>query len=251
MSPYCVDVAAQQVLQRGGGEEVLLAQPQLLPGGALVAGIEHLRDRLGARPGRRSAPTWSPRLNASRRSGVGRARRPQAQRVDVLAAPADHRRVVGDRLDRLGRLPGIAAGPSASSLAARRGRRSRSVGDLRPLELPRVAEGQPVLRHSCCQPSSMHLAEQAVLVADAVAVGRRCRGVAMLSMKQAASRPEAAVAERRVRLDCCAAGRDRRPVPRSAARIASVRPRLLERVAQQPADQELQRQVVDALAPSA
>ena len=37
-------VAADQILQRGGGEEILLAQPQLLPRRGRVAGIEHLGD---------------------------------------------------------------------------------------------------------------------------------------------------------------------------------------------------------------
>ena len=50
MSPNCLRWRRDQVLQRGGGEEELLAQPQLLAGIALVAGIEHARDGLGADP---------------------------------------------------------------------------------------------------------------------------------------------------------------------------------------------------------
>ena len=57
-------VAAHEVLQRGGDEEVLLAQAQLLAGRRGVARIEHPRDRLGAHPVGQ-APTWSPRLKAS------------------------------------------------------------------------------------------------------------------------------------------------------------------------------------------
>ena len=42
-------VALDQILQRGGDEEVFLPEPQLLAGRRLVARIEDLRDRLGAR----------------------------------------------------------------------------------------------------------------------------------------------------------------------------------------------------------
>ena len=41
-------MAVDQVLQRGGGEEIFLAQPQLLPRRRGIAGIEHLGDRLRA-----------------------------------------------------------------------------------------------------------------------------------------------------------------------------------------------------------
>jgi hypothetical protein len=41
------EVAAQQILQRGGGEEVFLPQAQFLAGRAVVAGIQDLGDRLG------------------------------------------------------------------------------------------------------------------------------------------------------------------------------------------------------------
>ncbi len=42
------DLSAQQVLQRGRGEEVFLPQPQLLSRRAVVRGVEHLRDRFRA-----------------------------------------------------------------------------------------------------------------------------------------------------------------------------------------------------------
>ncbi len=43
-----LDVPSHQVLQGGGGEEILLPQPQFLPGGRGVRGVEHFRNRLGA-----------------------------------------------------------------------------------------------------------------------------------------------------------------------------------------------------------
>ena len=199
------------------------------PAGRLVAGVEDLARSPRRGSGRHSAPTWSPGLKASSRSGSAGARRPQPQRVDVLAAPADHRRVVGDRLDRLGRVPDwrtcAAVGVGTASTVPPK---PIVVDHLGPLELPGVAERQPVLGIFVLPAVDDHLAEQAVVVADAVAVrGNAERGHAF---HEAGGEPaEAAIAERRVRLASCAAGRDRRrarPAPRASC---SVRPRLFER----------------------
>ena len=68
----------------------------------------------------------------------------------------------------------------------------------------------------------------------------------MLSMKQAASRPEAAVAERGVGLELLdpskstPSSRERRAAGLGEAEVA-------DGVGQQPADQELEREIVDAL----
>ena len=103
-----LDVAADEVEQRGGGEEIFLPQAQFLAGRRRVARIEHLRDRLGAhRVGERADVVAG--VEGVELERIGRARRPQAQRVDVLAAPADDRRVVADRLDGFGRVPDVAA----------------------------------------------------------------------------------------------------------------------------------------------
>ena len=62
------------------------------------------------------------------------------------------------------------------------------VRGVRPRHFPGIAEGQPVLRILVLPAILDHLAEHAVVVADAVAV-RGMHSVAMLSMKHAASRP--------------------------------------------------------------
>ena len=41
------EMALQDVLQRGGGEEILLPQPQLLAGLVRIGRIEHARQRIG------------------------------------------------------------------------------------------------------------------------------------------------------------------------------------------------------------
>jgi hypothetical protein len=139
-------------------------------------------------------------LKASRVDQVAALRRPQAQGVDALAAPAHHRRVVGDRQHALPALPGLdLAAPRAGDLAHVAVEADR-VGGVRPLELPRVAEGEPVLGPLDLPAVVEALLEQPVLVADAVAeAGDAQRGHAVHQAGGEAA--QAAVAERRVRLD--------------------------------------------------
>ena len=75
-----VEVAAGDVLQRGGGEEIFLAQPQLLALGRGVVGIEHARDRFGlsARGGRADHVAAVERA----RAGWARARAPTTAAAD-------------------------------------------------------------------------------------------------------------------------------------------------------------------------
>ena len=93
-----------QILQRGRDEEIFLAQPQLAARRALVVRIEELADRLRARLLGAGADIVAA-VEGVELQRIGRARRPQPQRVDVLAAPADDRGVIGDRLHGLGRMP--------------------------------------------------------------------------------------------------------------------------------------------------
>ena len=81
-----LDVTADQVLQRCGDEEIFLPQPQFLPGGRGVATDTAPWRSTSARTWSVSAPAWSPRLNASSRSGS--------------AARADHSRSVLTRRPR-------------------------------------------------------------------------------------------------------------------------------------------------------
>ena len=121
------------------------------------------------------------------------------------------------------------------------------VAHLRPVEFPWVAERQPILGVFLL-PAILHdLAEQAVVVADAVAVAGMS-SVAMLSMKQAASRP-------RPPLPSAASGSSARSLSRSTSRPAKrgahglEYAQVVEVVEQQPADEKFQRQVIDALRP--
>ncbi len=194
-----LEVTADQVLQRGRDEEVFLPQPQFLPGGGRIGGIEHLGDGFGADAIGECAEVV-PGVEGVEPQRVDGPGRPQPQRVDVLAAPADHGGVEGDRLDDFGRMPGV---PGRAVLLIHRldgAAEADVVGDLRTLELPRVAVRQPVLGVFLL-PAILHrLSEQAVVVADPVAVGGHREG--RHAFHEAGCEPaEAAVAERRIGLD--------------------------------------------------
>src|SRR5262249_53337003 len=105
-----------------------------------------------------------------------------------------------DRLDGLGRVP---------DRAFDAGRRNRHldptaemdiVDHFRPGELPWIAEGQPFLRVFLLPAIPDDLAEQSVIVANAVAVGRNSKGRHALHETGGES-TKAAMAERRVRLN--------------------------------------------------
>src|SRR5437667_39944 len=69
----------------------------------------------------------------------------------------------------------------------------------RPAEFPRVAEGQPILGIFLLPTVADHLAEQAMVVADAIAAGRNAEaGHALHQTGRQA--PQAAIAERRIGL---------------------------------------------------
>ncbi len=239
------DVPPEQILQRGGGEEELLPEPEFLPRRRGVARIEHLRHGLQPHPlGQRAdviaavegvEPEW-----------IARPRGPEPERVHVAAAPADDRRVIGDGVDALRRLPDMAERAVDRRHRLDGAAETNGIGHFGPLEFPRIAERQPVLGIFELPAILDALAEEAVIVADAVAVGGdRERGHAFHEAGREPS--EATVAERRIRLERAqrvqidAVTEQRHPRRRREAEIA-------ERVAQQAADQELEGEVIDALA---
>ena len=127
-----------------------------------------------------------------------RPRLPQPQRVDMLAAPADNRRVIGDSGDNLDRMPDMRRG---LVLAGRFGGAAKpdGVADAGALELPRISPRQPILGPLLLPAVLDGLAEQTEIIADAIAFGRHLdRGHAL--HKAGGEAPEAAIAERRVRL---------------------------------------------------
>ena len=118
-------------------------------------------------------------------------------------------------------------------------------GALAPLELPRIAVLEPGLRQLDLPAVGDFLAEHAVGIADAVAVGRNVDGRHAFH-EAGGEAPEAAIAERGIGFQ----GGDHVELdPHRGKRLAHriKHAEIGEGIAHQPPDQEFERQVVDAL----
>ena len=160
------------------------------------SGIQHARQRLGGeRFGQRADEIAAAELLEV--EVIRRAGGPQAQRVDGLAAVADHRPVVGNADQRRGPVPRRRA-------ARRRESRTSSSslhldGFVGPRDFPRVGPGEPVVRLFVLPAVADGLPEDAVLVAQSVAHARNAeRGH---RIEETRGQPaQAAVAQTGVRL---------------------------------------------------
>ena len=235
--------AAQDVLDRAGDEEVLLAQPQLLALQDVVVGVEHLRQVL-----RQHLPF--DRLDVGAAVEVVEVERvrglrlPEAQRVDRLGAVAHHGHVVGHALH------GMHGDPAPVYSPVDRGHFDAALeadltGVLGPGDLPDIALVEPVVGLLDLRAVQDALLEDAVVVAQPVADGRqvhRRQGV-----EKAGRQPsQAAVAEAGVGL----VGAEALPVHvELGQRLAAVPLHLhVDDVAgQETAHQKLEGEIVDAL----
>ncbi|MGY4432985.1 hypothetical protein ACVWWO_005462 [Bradyrhizobium sp. F1.13.1] len=233
-----------QVLQRSRDEEIFLAQAQLAARRALVVRIEEFTNGFRARLLGAGADIVAG-VEGVELQRIGRTCRPQPQRVDVLAAPADDRRVIGHRLHGLGRMPDRAI-PALVFDVLDTAAEANVIDHFGPLQFPGVAEAEPFVRVFLLPALIDDLAEQAVIVTDAVADrGDRQRRHAF--HEAGGETAQAAVAERRVRLafaqlrqgDAEIAERDLEDLQQ---------PHIVQRVAEEAADQEFEREIVDALA---
>ena len=239
------EVPPDDVLQAGRGEEVLLLQAQLLAGLGRVVGVEDAGDALRERLLLHRAHVVAA-VEGLEVDQVAALRRPQAQRVDVPPAPADHRRVVGDGQDALAAFPDLHSLALGVALLADMAIEADRVDRIGALELPGIAEGEPVLRPLDLPAVVEPLLEQAVLVADAVTVGSdaQCRH----AVEQAGGEPaQAAIAQGSVGLDL------EHRLGIDAERAHGLRGRLVEAeiaqgVGEQAADQEFEAEIVDPLA---
>ncbi len=186
-----------QILQRGRDEEIFLPQPQFAARRALVIRIQEFADRFRARLLGAGAEIVAG-IEDVEFQGVGRARRPQPQRIDVLAAPADDRGVEGNRFHRFRRMPDREVAALAFDMFDAAAE-MHVIDHFRPLEFPRVAKAQPFVRIFLLPALRDDLAEQAEIVADAVADrGDRQRRHALHEARRQPS--EAAITERGIRL---------------------------------------------------
>jgi hypothetical protein len=241
-----LDVTADEVEQRRRSEEIFLPEPQFLSRWRRVAGVENLGDRFSPHGFGKGADIVAG-VEGFELQGVGRSRRPQAQRVDVPAAPAHHRRIVGHRFDCLGRMPDVVGALVVALDHFDPAAEADGVIVFGADEFPRIAVDEPVLRRLLLPAAADDLAEQAIVVADAIAMrGDRERRHAV--HEAGGEAPEAAVAERGVGFDPAQV----REV--DAELIEGFRHRLGDaeighRVEQQAPDQKFEREVINALAP--
>ena len=183
--------APQDVSQRARDEEVLLTEAELLALRRVVVRVEHLGEVLGEH-------LLLDRLDVGALVEVGeievvdRLRAPEPERVDGLVV-ADDGEVVGNALHRLGRhpVPLLAAALGAAlDMAA-------EVDVLRVLgtrHLPRIAVLEPVVRFLDLAAVHDLLAEDAVVVPEAIPHSGEVKGRHRVDVARGET-PEAAVAK--------------------------------------------------------
>ncbi len=236
-------VAVDQVLQRRRGEEILLTQPKLLAGGRRVARIQDFRDRLRANLFglRRDIIAGVEDIETQ---GIGSARPPQSKRIHVFAAPAGYRRIVGDGLNDLGWTPDLRNRAVMERL--HRASKADGIGDFGARELPRIAEGQPVFGIFVLPAVLDRLPEQAVIVADAIAI--RGDGQRRHALHEAGSEAsQAAIAERGIRLHLAQLVEIDVEAGQGLANRGSD-PKIVQRVHEQTPDQKFKREIIDPTA---
>src|SRR5882724_5574674 len=161
-----------QVAQRARDEKVLLHEPQSLPAGGGVVGIKNASERLGGE-GLGQRVDELAMTEALEIEVVGRARPPQAQRVDRLAAIA-HYRPIEWNADQRGRPADDRAQRSSPDL-------ERAVQPDLDLvvgtsDLPRIGAKKPVVRLLVLPTVLDGLPEHSVLVPEPVPHRRQAHG---------------------------------------------------------------------------
>ena len=242
-----LQMPAHQILQRGGGEEEFLAQAQFLARRRRVR-----RDRARARCSRRACARRAPRhgrpwLKASSWIGSRARAPPQPQGVHFLAAPPEDRRVVGDGEHGFAGHPFVARRPVPAFAHGHGAAEADLVIGFAPLEFPRIAEGEPILGRLDLPAIRDGLAEQAEIVADAVAERRDAdRRHALHETGGEAAQGRHCRARRRARVREIASRSTASSFERGPHRLRQAE--IAQRLIEQAADQEFERKVVDALA---
>ena len=176
---------------------------------------------------------------------IGHTRRPQPQRVDVAPAPTCDRRVVRHGRYFFRRIPDRARGGIvAADIFDRSAEADRTAG-IGTREFPRIAVREPILRQFLLPAVLQALLKQAVLIANAVAIGRNAER--RHAVHEARSQPaQPAIAERGIGLHQAQAVQIDAQV-RQRAPGWLYQAQIRERIEQQPADQKFDRQIIDAL----
>ena len=160
------------VLQRRADEEVLLHQAQLLAVVGVVLRVEHLGDLRGDGVALLGGAAVVARGELLQIEVFGQHGAPHAQAVHHVAVIADDGQIVGHGDDVLGVLQGdvvLVAHPVLHDLAAEAHGHGVALGR----NLPGVAVGQPLVRHLDLLAVHDALAEDAEVVAEAIAHARQ------------------------------------------------------------------------------
>ena len=190
------EMTADDVLDGGGDQEVLLRQPQRLALAVVVRRIQHLRDDLG-----HGLLLHRPHIFAlveQRHIHAGRGRAPQPQRGYPAAVLAGHHHIVGLRQHHRGIFmlhmvePAV---PAFADVAVK----AHLLGQLRPRQQPALAARQPEIGHFGLPSVHQLLTENPVFVQQGIADGGN--GCGGQSVQEAGGQPsESAVAEPGIRL---------------------------------------------------
>ncbi|VVO03784.1 hypothetical protein PS720_06398 [Pseudomonas fluorescens] len=239
-----VFVAAQQVLQGRGDEEIFLAQAQLLPRFGAVGRVKHSGDAFSAGHFGDGAQVVTG-VEALQVQVFHRPGTPQPQGVDAGATPADDGRVVGNGAYGFARRPHLdllAGGIRQRFDAAAKADRVNHFG---PFKFPRVAEIQPTFGLLLLPAIDNRLAEQAVFITDAITVAGNAQGRHALhkARRQAA---QATVAERCVGLQQADALQVDAQLGQCFARDFE-HAKVAQAVVEQTTDKEFQREVIHPL----
>ncbi|MNB74089.1 hypothetical protein D3C75_207130 [compost metagenome] len=182
-----LEVAAENILDGRGDQEVFLTQTQLTPGIGRVIRVQHAGDVLGVVFifHCREVITLVKFTKVNLATGLGI---PQAQRVGGIGVVARNNLVIGHSQDLFGFDP---AGFLAFLLHT--SAETHFIARIVALELPRIAIFQPVVRRLFLSTVDNVLFEHAVIVADAVAASRQGEGCQRVE-EAGRQTPEAAVA---------------------------------------------------------
>ena len=235
--------ATEDVVDGGGDEEVLLAEAELFAGGGGVVGVEDLGEVLGEDLALDGLDVVAA-VEFIEGEFVGGLGAPEAEGGDGLALVADDGEVVGDGLDLLGGDPDPFVAAGAAGVVLDVSAEADEAGVFGALDFPGVAVLQPVVGLFALFAVDDALAEDAVVVAQAVAGGGEVEGGEGIH-EAGGEAAEAAVAEAGVHLVVAEA------VPVQAEGVHGFAALLLEAevddvVAEEAADEELEGEVVDA-----
>ena len=229
----------QDVLQRGRGQEIFLLQAQFLARLRGIVRIKNARQRAGQRLGFGRGRVIA-RVEALEVQQRRRMRPPQPQRVGPVPAPANDRRVIGTRHDAFARMPdGMAVDRVDMTLEP------DLVAVVDAHEFPRMRLVQPILGGLDLLAALEALAEQAVLITDPIAEGRAGQRRQRFHETRRQT-PQPAIAQGRVGFIV----QDHLLVQtQQGQRLAhgGLQVQVDDRIAQDAADQELHRQVIDPL----